>query len=349
MALMLPGEVEWILELLGYEWPDANEDQIHSAATAWRQFALTAAQLGSGGITAASAVRSSNSGEAVEGFERKWRKFDSGDDGYLNDAVEAANAIALALDTVALCVLASKLAVIAQLVALAFEIAAAQAAAPLTFGLSELGAVGAVQITRVVVRRLLDELKQVIVRTIADTLKEASLRALTDMAREVVTAAAKEGATAMGRDLIEQGAKAHFGAQEGVDLKGAAGKGLSAFQESAVKGLKDGLTSVKDNIVGLADPRTYVDAATERATQRAEAARDQGLNHAAGRGHTADTGGESRGPGTAADSESPATSSSRASAAPSAALPETPTATEPARGSSSGQSSAADRIRTDFG
>ncbi|MBT2490900.1 PE-PGRS family protein [Streptomyces sp. ISL-96] len=274
MALMLPREVDWVLGLLGCEWPDANEDEIHSAATAWRQFALTAARLGSRGVAAASAIRSSNAGEAVEAFEEKWRKFESGGDGYLNDAVEAANAIAFALDTVAMCVLTSKLAVIAQLIALAFEIAAAQAAAPLTFGLSELGAVGAVQITRVVVRRLLDELKQVIVTTIADTLKEASVRALRDMVQEVVTAAAKEGATAMGQDLIEQGVKANFGAQDGIDLKDAAGKGLGAFKESATKGLKDGLMGVKDNIVGLADPGTYVDAVTQRAAQRAEAAAD---------------------------------------------------------------------------
>jgi hypothetical protein len=354
MALMLPGEVEWVLELLGHEWPDANEDEIHRAATAWRDFAATASQLGTRGVEAASAVRSTNSGEAVEAFEKRWREFESGGNGYLNDAVDAANAIALALDTVALAVLASKVAVIAQLVALAFEIAAAQAAAPLTSGLSELGAVGATQITRVVVRRLLDELKQVIVETIADTLRETSLRALRDMGREVLTSAAKEGATAMGQDLIEQSVRVNFGAQNGFDVKGAAGKGLGTFEESATAGLKDGLTGVKDNIVGLADPGTYVDAATERATRRAEEAANQGLNRAAGRGQTADEGGGTGDSGAAADAEPAATTGSGTPDTPD--TPDTlrtasaaPAPTTASGRSSAGQSSSADRIRADFG
>lgn len=86
----------------------------HNAATSWRQFALAATQLGTRGVTAASAIRSSNSWEAVEGFGKKRRKFESGGDGYLNDAVEAVG------------------------------IAVAQAAAPVTFRLSGLGGVGAV-------------------------------------------------------------------------------------------------------------------------------------------------------------------------------------------------------------
>ena len=39
MALTLPDEVAWVLDLLGYSWPDADEDKIHEAAEAWRQFA----------------------------------------------------------------------------------------------------------------------------------------------------------------------------------------------------------------------------------------------------------------------------------------------------------------------
>ncbi len=69
-------------------------------------------------------------------------------------------------------------------------------------------------------------------------------------------------------------------------------EGAGAFKESATNGLDEGLTGVKDNIAGLADPSTYVDAATARVPQRAVAAAGQGANHAAGRGQTAQAGRE---------------------------------------------------------
>jgi hypothetical protein len=337
MSLTLPDEVAWVLGLLGYEWPEADEDKIVQTADAWRAFGAEVARLEEAGMTAAGAVRAANSGDASEAFEKEWQKYAG--DGYLGDAKFMAETIAIALDVVAVNVVISKVSVIAQLIALAFEIAAAQAAAPFTFGLSEAGAVGATQVTRVIVRRVLKELEEVIVETITKTLKEASLQALKDMVKQAVTDAAKEAATGMAQNLVEQGVKVNFGAQSGFDLKGVATEGLNTFEEKATSGIKDGLTGVKDNIEGLADPRTYLQAATDRAGEHAT----NGLNHITGgggsyTGEQGEPGGQSEQGGSGAARE-PA-SSAPASSAPAAA----------SSGSGSHRRSGhADRVRSDFG
>ena len=38
MALTIPGELAWVLDLLGFEWPQLDEDAIHQSAHIMRQF-----------------------------------------------------------------------------------------------------------------------------------------------------------------------------------------------------------------------------------------------------------------------------------------------------------------------
>jgi len=133
VSLTLPSEVAWVLDLLGYNWPDADEDKLHECAQVWRNFAESVNQASSQGSSATNEVVSANAGEAIEGFSREWGSFSGGGDGgdnYLRDAAAAAEVIAVAFDAAAIAVLAGKIAVIVQLVMLAAEIIAAQAAAP---------------------------------------------------------------------------------------------------------------------------------------------------------------------------------------------------------------------------
>jgi hypothetical protein len=292
MSLTLPGEVAWVLDLLGYEWPEANEDDIHAAAEAWRTFANEIAQLENRGLTTAQQVLSANSGDAVDAFSASWRRFSDGGDGYLSDARETAEVIAFALDAVAIEVVVSKLMVIAQLVALAFEIISAQAAAPFTFGLSEAGALGATQITRLAVREILNKLKQAIVEKVTQIIEKASVKAIKELAvdflkhkakdlivdtvqekakekaKELVVDTAKDafkqGVTTAAQDVVRQGVNVHYGAQDGYDLRGAVGKGVDKSEEV----VQDKVKETKEQVTGLpgkaTDPNTYIDAATEK-------------------------------------------------------------------------------------
>src|SRR5262245_15945565 len=155
--MMLPNSLEWVLEMLGFNWPTADEDKLIECAQVWRNFAAEVEGHQARGTTSASNVLSQNSGDSIEGFSKTWDKFGSGS-GYFSDAREAAEVIAFTLEAAAALVIGMKVAVIVQLAILAAEIIAAQAAAPFTLGLSEIGAAAATLATREVVRKILKEI-----------------------------------------------------------------------------------------------------------------------------------------------------------------------------------------------
>ncbi|MEU5212037.1 PE-PGRS family protein [Streptomyces sp. NPDC020742] len=310
MSLTLPSEVAWVLDLLGYSWPDADEDKLHECAQAWRNFAESVNQASNKGSSAASEVVAANSGEAVEGFTHEWGSFSgSGGDGdnYLRDAAAAAEVIAVAFDAAAIAVLAGKVAVIVQLVMLAAELIAAQAAAPFTLGLSELGAAGATQATRLIVRQILDKIKREVMEAATKAMEHATMDAIKKMAKKAVSKEArklatdyvkktvketvkdkvvdqakeiardkiieegknkaKEAATEMGQNVAQQGIESHFGARDGVDWGETADIGKKKAGEY-VDGIKEGAQNYQEGVTSLADPRTYIDHAKQDLTNR---------------------------------------------------------------------------------
>ncbi len=288
MAIMLPSELDWVLDLLGYNWPNIDEDKLFDCAQAWRDFAASVRASEAAGATAASVVTSVNSGEAIDQFSESWGKFTGGfgHDSYLTDAATAADVIAVAFDTAAYAVIAGKIAVIAQLIILAVEIIAAQVAAPFTFGLSELGALGATQATRLIVRRLLDTLKQEVMEAAAKATREAAVDAVKKMAvdfakdqiKGAVVDAAKEKATEAGteiaQNLAQQGIEQHFNARDGFDF----GESVDIVQEKAGEYV--------DGVQELADPAAQAEALANRPqdllTEHAEqqASQSAGTNNA---------------------------------------------------------------------
>ncbi|GAA2397338.1 hypothetical protein GCM10010378_44720 [Streptomyces viridochromogenes] len=234
MSMMLPDELEWVLEMLGYRWPTADEDKLRDCAEVWRQFGEKVTELHGTANGAARQVTAHNAGESIDKFVKTYEKFDGGGggDGYLRNAAEAAFLIANVLEACAYLVEFAKWAVIAQLIALAIEIVAAHAAAPFTFGLSEVAGLGATQVTRLIVRRLLDELKKALLEAIVETMKEPAISAI----EAIIT------------DLIRQTVNVGFGAQEGYDvgatLKAGGTAGLDALKQSPqtfAEGVRDSL------------------------------------------------------------------------------------------------------------
>ncbi|KUM67690.1 toxin glutamine deamidase domain-containing protein [Streptomyces curacoi] len=232
--MMLPDELEWVLQMLGYRWPTANEDKLRDCATMWRDFGDTVTELHTKANGSARQVLAHNAGESIDKFTKTYEKFDGGggSDGYLRNAAQAAYLIANVLEACAYLVEFAKWAVIAQLIALAIEIAAAHAAAPFTFGLSEVAGLGATQVTRLIVRRLLDELKQAMIDALIETMKEPAISAV----------------EAMISDLIRQTVNVGFGAQEGYDIgatmKAGGEAGLDALRQSPqtfAEGVRDSL------------------------------------------------------------------------------------------------------------
>ena len=52
MSMMLPDELEWVLEMLGYNWPTADEDKLKDSAKLWRKFGDEPMPLDEQGVAA---------------------------------------------------------------------------------------------------------------------------------------------------------------------------------------------------------------------------------------------------------------------------------------------------------
>ncbi|MFI9078268.1 hypothetical protein ACIGW8_17575 [Streptomyces sioyaensis] len=247
-TIMLPVEVDWVLDLLGFQWPNINEDKMRDAAEAWSNFAASVRSAQQQGDGAASTVRGANTGDAIEAFDNKWKKFSG--DGFLDESAEAAEALAIVLQIVATIIMVMKLAVIAQLIALAFEFAAAQAAAPVTLGASEAGAAAATATTRVMVRQIISKAKTQILQAIKDALakkvKRSGREIAIDLAKELGIDAGKK----LAGNLATQGIKGHFGAQKGFDF-GAAGEAVTKPFVDKGKEVVDGAKGVGEVGQGL--------------------------------------------------------------------------------------------------
>ncbi|MER6842685.1 toxin glutamine deamidase domain-containing protein [Streptomyces platensis] len=201
--------------MCGFEWPTGNEDKMMECANTWRQFAADVESLQARGVSAAGNVLADSAGDSIEGFNKTWEKFGGGS-GYFDDARQGAELIAICMDAAAMLIIGLKVAVIAQLIILAIEIIAAQAAAPFTLGLSELGAMGAAAATRLILRKLLKEIAQQILQAVLETAKEPFVSAL----------------EAMVSDVVAQTVEQNFGKQSGYDLGRTAKKGYEEGKDA---------------------------------------------------------------------------------------------------------------------
>ncbi|MFD8304748.1 PE-PGRS family protein [Streptomyces sp. NPDC059690] len=384
MALTLPSELVWVLDLLGYSWPEADEDALHQVAETWRDFGKTLEEIQAAGEGYARTVVAGNAGTAVDGFSKAWGAYtgSGGDDRYLPDAQLACEVIALAFDAAAIAVLTAKLAVIAQLIALAVEIIAAQASAPFTFGLSEVGALGATQATRVIVRELLNKLKQEVMQAITKAMEHATMDALKKIAKEqlekvtkekvkqfakdkikeeakkfvqekVVDAAkekAKDAAIGMAQNVGQQSIETYFDERSGIDFGETAGVAKDAAGEY-VDGLKNEVTGGEGSTVaGYTDVQGHVDGAVDAATEKVTGAVGNRVQH----GVDALSGHSGQGGETSDGAES--TSSSGTTAAPQASDADRPVAAASSASRSGSSRSAAshsggaqDWARSEFG
>ncbi|MFJ8040345.1 hypothetical protein ACIRBX_07535 [Kitasatospora sp. NPDC096147] len=183
MGVVLPDELAWVLDLIGVNWPNVDEDDYREMADSLREFA---SEIDSGVADAHGAVQEmlgANAGLAVQAFEAHWGKV-SGT--HLHQLAEGGRVVAFCLDGVAVVIEGAKIAAIVQLGIMAAEVIAAQAAAPFTFGLSEVGALGATQVTRVIVKRLLKEAEQMIIDQLMEMATGAVIEALGSMAGSLV-------------------------------------------------------------------------------------------------------------------------------------------------------------------
>jgi hypothetical protein len=135
MGMNLPGELVTFLNMLGYNWPQADEEKLFKMGEKWMGFSGKLDQVNQNGQQAASQVWTQNSGANIQAFQEHWNHED-GPTKVLTNGSTASTLVGAGLAIVAGIVLALKINVIVQLVILAIQIAQAIATAAVTFGAS---------------------------------------------------------------------------------------------------------------------------------------------------------------------------------------------------------------------
>lgn len=134
MALTIPSELVFVLDMLGFEWPELDEDEIHRGAHIIRQFSDDIqGSMADVGTRVTSDVPNAMTARAADSYASAW---DDSSASNMSEFVEILDTAATGVDLAGDAVLALKLKVIAELVITAAQLAAATAAAFATAGLA---------------------------------------------------------------------------------------------------------------------------------------------------------------------------------------------------------------------
>lgn len=135
MAIMLPSELASLLGVLGYDWPESNEDSLMESGQAWMEFGQELnAILGEADDNAAKAW-TEQIGKDIDAFKAWWEGEDGPPD-TLGDGATGSMVAGTGLMVCSIIVLTLKIMVLVQLAILAVQIAMAIAQAAVTFGAS---------------------------------------------------------------------------------------------------------------------------------------------------------------------------------------------------------------------
>lgn len=173
MSIELPSELTEPLGWIGLIWPQADEDKLFAAGRTW--FAYGTALRGHAGEANAAAQRvaGDNEGAALDAFVSWWNAGD-GPGPNLGDNATAAELIGAGLMVMGTITLALKLLFIAQLIALAAEVAQAIATAFVSFGATTAEIPGFVALCRVVLNEAIEKVVGLVEREIAELFEKAA-------------------------------------------------------------------------------------------------------------------------------------------------------------------------------
>ncbi|MGK4580387.1 hypothetical protein [Kitasatospora sp. HPMI-4] len=226
MAIELPDELVWVMNLLGLNWPEVNEDKVREFANHVRQFAKN---IDSTHENATSTIRRMSEAYQADSYQvlvERWAKMSSD---HMTELVEVCGTVATVLDVAADAIVGAKVAVITELGIMAAECIADQAAAVATLGAAEAAEVLLIEATKKVVNGILQQVEQQIIGELVGKavgpLAEVVERAAGGLVFEGVQAALGGGAPAGGggggsgfqvhpEQLLQHAAKLHEHAEE---------------------------------------------------------------------------------------------------------------------------------------
>ncbi|HEY3867375.1 MAG TPA: hypothetical protein VGM10_03465 [Actinocrinis sp.] len=218
MAIMLPSELSWVLNMLGFNWPNIDEDQLRDAASDLRNISGTLGDKHGNALQTIDSMLQSNDSETLQEFNRFWSMLAGK---HLPDVIKGLDLLADALEVGADVVVGMKTACITQIGILAAEILGDQVAAAFTFGGSE----AAIPAEAAVTDGILDEIVDQAEKQITNYIEQVLLGPLFDAAKS----AAANVATQLLGDAL--------GVQSGFSLSSAAAAATSGAK-TGVKGIQ---------------------------------------------------------------------------------------------------------------
>lgn len=190
MAIELPSEVVSLLQFIGINWPDVNEDKVREFGQHVRDFAQNISGAHGDVTGTLQQLGQAYQGPAYDTLNAAWTKVFSQ---HMDDLVNGCHVVATALDVGADAIVGMKTAAIAELVALAASFVADQAAAVATFGLAEAAEAGIVAAAEKAVNYLEQQLTQYVTGQII----EAAITPLVGVVEKAVSGLVYSGTQAV--------------------------------------------------------------------------------------------------------------------------------------------------------
>jgi hypothetical protein len=225
MGVVLPSELTWVLNLIGVNWPNVDEDQLRDTANQLRSMASDLENNNGDAISEVEQMLGVNSAQSLTNFNALWQMVATG---HLPQLGEGLGLFATGMDIAAVIIEGMKLAAIVQLGILAAEIIADQAAAVETFGASEALAAAQTEITEQIVKQALNQAVQAVEQQLTQVVEGPIFNALESAAQQL-------GGQLLGDAL---------GTQSGVDLGAVVSAGES--------GLSQGIQQSAQQVTGMA-------------------------------------------------------------------------------------------------
>lgn len=241
MSVMLPGDLVFVLNLIGFNWPTADEDKLRQSAQHWREYASELEHVIADTNRVLVQVRADNSGESIDALEQHWQDFAQ----HLHGAHDAAGTAAEVLDDFALAVEVLKGKVVAQLLILAAELAATTGAAFFTFGVAEAAAPEEIVATQGFMRWATNVAIQKVERLVVDKVGKKVVERFLSIKNAIkVLKASRTELKDFGKGLVKSGEKdlAHAGSSARLGPHTGLTQASSyTFEKYAASIEKDGL------------------------------------------------------------------------------------------------------------
>ncbi|WP_018543743.1 nucleic acid/nucleotide deaminase domain-containing protein [Streptomyces sp. LaPpAH-108] len=220
MGYTLPGWLDDVLDFIGINFPNVDEDDYREMADAMRDFADKFEGHGADAHKSVERILASSHGWAVDSMEKHWNQVKAG---HLDKIPELARLFADACDVVADIIFGMKTKAEAELAVMAASVGVTAGLAVVTGGLSAL--IGAAEVTamRQLIKRLIDEAVDRIVDELIARVTEPVNAKLEAMIEDAVLNMVDD---AFSLPPVPDGDGAH--GHHGMKLASAGGGGLSA-------------------------------------------------------------------------------------------------------------------------